>query len=100
MDTFSSISLANLLWDYLEEGFRAGGGHSFPLDFRAVRGTATDSPEALVDQMNLLFCQGNMSARVRQIIISAISDPECTADERILLAAYLAMESPDGAIQR
>ncbi len=100
MDTFSSISMANLLWRYLEDGFQSGGGLSFPLDFGAVRGAAVDSPEALADRMDLLFCQGNMSARVRQIIISTISDPELNTDERILLAAYLAMESPDGAIQR
>ena len=56
---------------------------------------------ALVDRMNLLFCQGAMFAATRTRIIQAIEAiPGDRLGTRVTLAAYLALCSPEGAVQR
>ena len=100
MDSYSSISFPNLLWDYIDEGFRSGWvNHRFLLNFEKTRQVST-SHEALLDRMNLLLAGGSMSARTRSVILEIISEPSLSEDECIALAAYLTSMSPEGAIQR
>ncbi|MGB0992333.1 MAG: DUF1800 family protein [Akkermansiaceae bacterium] len=100
MDSYSSISFPNVTWDYLTEGLRSGWeDYRFPLNFTAARKVAGNN-EALVDHMNLLLAAGNMTARTRSIILDAMNSPELAEDDRILLAAYLTMMSPEGATQK
>lgn len=98
VNTFSAVSFPNLLLDYLHGGFRSSYLR-YPLDFRRGQLLA-DSPEALVDQANLLLCAGNMTARTRTIILGKIRNAALTPDERVALALWLAMACPEGAIQR
>ena len=56
---------------------------------------------ALIDEVNLLFCSGSMSAGTRDAILAAVQQiPAYDALLRIRLAAYLAAACPEGAVQR
>jgi uncharacterized protein (DUF1800 family) len=99
-DSYSSISFPNLLWDIIQTGFSEWQSYSFPLDFSGEMQLA-NTPEALADRVNLLLCNGHMSAASRtQIVaaINAISSAEPAV--RAKLAVYLAATCPEGAVQR
>jgi hypothetical protein len=99
VDTFSAISVPNLMWDYLHQGFTSSYQWHYPLDYGNALILA-DNPAALVDHMNLLVCAGSMTPRTRGIILNAISNSALTSQDRVALAAYLAMCAPEGAVQR
>ncbi|BCU79853.1 DUF1800 family protein [Luteolibacter sp. LG18] len=99
VNTYTSVSFPNLLLDYLHEGFRSAWDHRYPLDYHATLLVAA-SPEALVDQVNLLVCAGNMTARTRSILITRLNDPNLNQNDRVALAVWLAMTCPEGAVQR
>lgn len=99
VDTFSAISFPNLAWDYLHRGFTSSGTWDFPLDYSSALLLA-DNPAGLVDHMNLLVCAGSMTTRTRGIILNAISNPALGSKERVALAAWLTLCSPEGAVQR
>ena len=99
VDTYSSISFPNLMWKYLHEGFTSAWEWNYPLDFGAPLLLA-GNPAALADHVNLLVCAGSMTARTRGILLDAISDPALTPEDRVALAVWLAMCSPEGTIQR
>ena len=99
VDTFSSISFPNLMWDYLHRGFRSSYSWWYPLDSRDTSLLA-GNPAALVDHVNLLVCAGNMTARTRGILLDAVSDPDLAPKERVALAVWTAMTCPEGAVQR
>ena len=99
MDSYSSISFPNLLWRYLHDGFTADWDFFYPLDYSNSLVVA-DDPEALVDQLNLLICCGNMTARTRQHILTALADPGLTDHGRLAIALWTTMNSPEGAVQR
>ena len=102
-DSFTTIAMPNYLWEILSEGFPGGTGNDdddrFALDFSTLTALA-DSTEALIDRMNLLFCAGRMSVATRDELIAAID--VLTADylpqQKAVLAAYLTLCSPNGAI--
>ena len=98
VDTFSSISVPNLFWRYLHRGFRSSYSWAYPLDQGATLLLA-DNPAALVDHVNLLVCAGNMTARTRSILLTAVSDPALKQKERVALAVWTALSCPEGAIQ-
>lgn len=99
VDTFSSISFPNLLWEYLHYGFRSSYDWYYPLDFSGSLLLA-ENPAALVDHVNLLVCAGTMTTRTRGILLNAISNPALSQKERVALAVWTAMTSPEGAVQR
>ena len=99
VDTFSSVSFPNLLWDYLHRGFRSGWDWWYPLDSRDTLLLA-DNPAALVDHVDLLVCAGSMTARTRGILLAALDDPSLGRKERVALAVWTAMTCPEGAIQK
>ncbi len=99
VDTYSSISFPNLLWKYLHEGFTSAWEWNYPLDFSGPLLLA-ENPAALADHVNLLVCAGSMTAHTREVLLDAISAPALTPKDRVALAVWLAMTSPEGSIQR
>ena len=99
-DSYSSISLPNKLWEFTEEGIRQWGNYHFPPDYTELVAQAGNSA-LLVDQVNLLFCGGTMSAATRDNILAAINQvPTYDTLLRTRLAVYLAATCPEGAVQR
>ena len=71
------------------------------LDYAAYLPNARNAT-ALVDQMNLLFCAGQMTSATRAQIISTLGTlPAASTDlERVQTALQFTVTSPDSAIQR
>jgi hypothetical protein len=99
VNTYSAVSFPNLLWDYLHDGMKAGWTWSFPFDYRDSMNLA-ENPDALVDQMNLLVCSGSMTARTRGIMLGALGNPALSQSDRVALAIWIAMTSPEGVVQK
>ncbi len=99
VNTYTAVSFPNLLWDYVHDGLKSGWTWEFPLDFRDPLQIA-ENPAALVDQMNLLVCAGNMTARTRSIVLAALADPALSRQDRVALALWSAMTSPEGVVQK
>jgi uncharacterized protein (DUF1800 family) len=99
-DSYSSISFPNKLWEFTEEGIRQWGSYHFPPDYAELVAQA-GSAQQLVDQVNLLFCGGTMSAATRDNILSVLNQvPAYDTLLRVRLAVYLAATCPEGAVQR
>jgi uncharacterized protein (DUF1800 family) len=99
-DSYSSIAFPNKLWEITEQGFTQWAAYHFPPDYADLLPVA-DNSDALVDQVNLLFCSGSMSAGTRDKFISALQQiPSYDLLIRIRLAVYLASTCPEGAVQR
>jgi uncharacterized protein (DUF1800 family) len=59
------------------------------------------TPELLVDRINLLLMQNNMSVGLRTQILAAInSNPNNTALNKVYLAIFLTMASPEYLVQK
>ncbi|MDZ8119213.1 DUF1800 domain-containing protein [Pontiella agarivorans] len=97
-DSYSAISFPNRLWNQMNNGFKNGSNYHYPPDWSAFLPLVMDVP-ALVDRAALLFCGGDMSADTRELIIGLVSrlDENSEQIERIRLAVYFALMSPEGA---
>ncbi|MEO6184003.1 MAG: DUF1800 family protein, partial [Verrucomicrobiota bacterium] len=99
-DSYSSISFPNKLWEITEGGLKLYSIYSFPPDYAGLVAQAGNAPQ-LVDQVNLLFCGGTMSAATRDNILNAVQQiSSYDALFRTRLAVYLAATCPEGAVQR
>jgi uncharacterized protein (DUF1800 family) len=99
-DSYSSISFPNKLWEFTEDGLRLWGNYHFPPDYADLLPVSGDAA-ALTDQVNLLFCGGNMSVATRDEFIATLNQiPSYDRLLRIRLAVYLAATCPEGAVQR
>lgn len=99
LDSYSSISLPNMLWNYAINGL-AYDTYSFAPDYSGLMAFASDAA-ALLDQVNLLFCGGNMTAATRDNLLNVIQQiPASESLSRVRLAIYLAVTCPEGAVQR
>jgi uncharacterized protein (DUF1800 family) len=99
-DSYSSISFPNKLWEFTGDGLRLWGNYHFPPDYPELVAQA-GSAQQLVDQVNLLFCGGTMSAATRDNILGALNQvPAYDTLLRVRLAVYLAAACPEGAVQR
>jgi uncharacterized protein (DUF1800 family) len=59
------------------------------------------TPDLLVDRISLLLMQNNMSATLRGQILAAInSNPSNSAQNKVYLAIFLAMASPEYLVQK
>ncbi|OYW73173.1 MAG: hypothetical protein B7Z37_22560 [Verrucomicrobia bacterium 12-59-8] len=97
-DSYSSIAMPNKLWSIIDDGFHMSGVYHFPLDY-SWAATLSGTPELLVDELNMLFCGGRMSATTRAIILNAINQiPADQATARAKVAVYLTIVSPEGAV--
>ncbi|MEY3895738.1 MAG: hypothetical protein RLZZ214_1258, partial [Verrucomicrobiota bacterium] len=99
INTYSAVSFPNLLWDYLHDGFKSGWTWQFPLDYSDTLLLAAN-PAALVDHVDLLVCAGTMTARTRGIMLSTLLDPALSQKDRVALAVWCAMTSPEGVVQK
>jgi uncharacterized protein (DUF1800 family) len=100
LDGYTAIAFPNKLWEITEGGLKIQDSYSFPPDYSALLPYAAD-PLALLDQLNVLFCGGSMSSGTHDILLAAVQQlPPNEALARVRLAVYLAVTSPDGAIQR
>ncbi|MGL5019808.1 MAG: DUF1800 family protein [Luteolibacter sp.] len=99
INTYSAVSFPNLLWDYLHDGFKAAWDHLFPLDYSDTLLLA-QNPAALVDHVDLLVCAGSMTAHARSILLTALQDPALSQKDRVALAVWTAMTSPEGVVQK
>ena len=99
-NSYSAVSFPNQLWDHANLGFTLLNNYSFPADYSDFLPYANDHA-ALLDYVNLVVCSGHMNAQTRSIILSALNDTDPDDDPgRVRLALYLALMSPQGAIQR
>jgi uncharacterized protein (DUF1800 family) len=99
-DSYSSISFPNKLWEMTEDGLAYYGTYGFPPDYADLLPVSGDAA-ALVDQVNLLFCGGSMSATTHDHLVNAVN--QVASSDRLLrirLAVYLAATCPEGAVQR
>lgn len=100
VDSYSSISFPNKLWEMTQNGLSYYASYSFPPDYADLLPVSGDAG-LLVDQVNLLFCGGSMSAATRDNLVNAVG--QVAAYDRLLrirLAVYLAATCPEGAVQR
>ena len=99
-DSYSSISFPNKLWEMTQQGLAYYNTYQFPPDYAELVSVAGGAPY-LVDQVNLLFCGGAMSAGTRDKILNAVQQvPAYDLLLRTRLAVYLAATCPEGAVQR
>ncbi|MCP5543957.1 MAG: DUF1800 domain-containing protein [Akkermansiaceae bacterium] len=99
INTYTAVSFPNLLWDTMHDGLKSGWTWSFPLDQSSILPVAQD-PGTLVDRINLLVCAGNLTARTRGILLGVLEDPELQWQDRVAVALWTAMVSPEGVIQK
>jgi len=99
-DSYSCISLPNKLWEITEQGFFQWGSYQFAPDYTELVAVAGNA-DSLLDQVNLLFCGGTMTAATRDILLNALNQiPAYDRQLRVRLAVYLAATCPEGAVQR
>lgn len=99
-NSYSAVSFPNQLWEHANRGFSLYNIYSYPTDYSDFLPYASDH-EALLDYVNLVVCSGHLSARTRSIIRSALDNTDPGDDPgRVRLALYLALMSPQGAVQR
>ncbi len=99
-DSYSSISLPNKLWEFTETGLSHYSDYGFAPDYADLL-PVSDNSGALVDQVNVLFCGGSMSAATRDNLVNAVN--QIASYDRLLrirVAVYLAATCPEGAVQR
>ncbi len=102
-----SISIPNTFVDFLYRDVTklpapASGPSPFiVLDYSAFIPNARN-PAALTDQLNLIFCGGQMAASTRAQILSALQAMAAgTSDrERVQIGLHLTVVSPSGATQK
>lgn len=89
-------------WYYIRRGFerrRNAGVSPLSLDLSVIRGRINDS-ERVVDYLNTMICHGTMGARTYRTIVNALNSATGSNDDKLKLAIYAAVTSPEGAILR
>jgi uncharacterized protein (DUF1800 family) len=99
-NSYTAVSLPNRIWTIADRGFYMRGRYHFTPDYNDFMPYLSDS-DTLLDYINIVVCAGGMRAETRAIIKmnltnTALSDPV----EKVRLAVYLALMSPEGAVQR
>ncbi|MDP3069037.1 MAG: DUF1800 family protein [Opitutaceae bacterium] len=110
-DAITAVTVPNFLlnWVYrqaapLTAGVPTPSPFLFP-DYAALLPNARNT-EAILDQLNLLFCGGSMSTATRSRLatahrqIATNPSPAVTDLERAMAAVHLVILSPDAAVQR
>ncbi|MBI5693052.1 MAG: DUF1800 family protein [Verrucomicrobia bacterium] len=102
-----SISIPNTLVDFLYRDVTtlpappSGPSPFIVLDYSAFLPNAAN-PVALTDQLNLIFCGGQMAPGMRAQILSALQAlaPGTSDRERVQIGIHLTVVSPSGATQK
>lgn len=100
VNSFSSVSFTNYLWRITLDGFdmvhgdRWYDGKKFPADYSRLMPMANNIPD-LLDHLSILYCAGTLGAQSRATISTVLnSEPDLT--DRVRLAAFLVLISPEG----
>jgi uncharacterized protein (DUF1800 family) len=97
-DEMSATGYLNFMRDAIQNG--TGMSNDIKADYTselALSGTS----EMLVDRINLLLMQNQMSATLRSQILTAInSNPSNSAINKVYLAIFLTMASPEYIVQK
>lgn len=97
-DSYAAISYPNYLWKVTLSGFRLTYDevlYQFSPDWSDFLPLA-DNVTALIDRVSLLYCGGTLSAGSRDIFETVLNSTN-DSTERVQLAVYLALISPEGA---
>jgi len=94
----SVVGYLNFMRNAISRG--AGVSRNIKADYTAELALA-DTPEKLMDRINLLLMQGQMSATLRGQILAMInSNPNNSMINRVYLAIFLTMASPEYIVQK
>jgi uncharacterized protein (DUF1800 family) len=100
-NSVSIVRQSNLFAQFVDSSLQtrsAGGTPQFKLDLSPELPLAA-TPDALVDRLNLLLCNGQLDAAARALIVAAIAQlPAVDASARVRLAVWLAALSSAAAI--
>lgn len=100
VNSFSSVSFTNYLWRITLDGFdmvhgdQWYDGKKFPADYSGLMPMANNIPD-LLDHLSILYCAGTLGAESRSII-SNVLQSENDLTNRVRLAAFLVLVSPEG----
>lgn len=97
-DEISVTGYLNFMRDTIANG--TGINNDIRADYAPELALA-DSPDSLVNRVNLLLMQGQMSATLRSQILAAInSNPGNSKLNKVYLAVFLTMASPEYIVQK
>lgn len=97
-DEISVTGYLNFMRDAISNG--TGRNNDIRADYTPELALA-DTPEQLVNRIDLLLMQGQMSAALRTQILAAInSNPSNSRTNKVYLAVFLAMASPEYIVQK
>ncbi|MEX0329837.1 MAG: DUF1800 family protein [Puniceicoccaceae bacterium] len=101
-DSISSIALPNLFWEILIESFSEPINEAPKIFLNFGDYLPMEEEHAIiVDRMNLIFCQGQMTSVTRSNILTALGQLANPQPGVVtILAAYLAAISPESAVLR
>ncbi|MFZ2161268.1 MAG: DUF1800 domain-containing protein [Sideroxyarcus sp.] len=97
-EEMSVTGYLNFMRDAIQNG--TGMSNDIRADYTAEL-ALVGTPEILVDRVNLLLMQNQMSATLRSQILTAInSNPSNSAINKVYLAIFLTMASPEYIVQK
>jgi uncharacterized protein (DUF1800 family) len=97
-EEMSVTGYLNFMRDAIQNG--TGISNDIQADYTAELALA-DTPEQLVDRINLLLMQNQMSSTLRSNILAAINlNPGNSKLNRVYLAVFLTMASPEYIVQK
>lgn len=98
----SVVQAANAMDHLISEGYTDYyyDGNVIKLDLTA-ESALTNTPDALLDRLNLLLCAGGMSAELRTIVKDAVTAiPSNRPNRRARAAVHLIVNSPEFVVQK
>ncbi len=106
-DSYYVIQAANFLTDFMYRNPAilkeppSGASPFMRIDYAPLLANARN-PAALVDQLDLLICAGQMTVATRAQIVTTLNSFASTATdlERVQTAIQFTVNSPDGALQK
>lgn len=95
---YTSVSFPNHLWDLLENGLKYNNYH-FPPGYRDLL-KIKKNPEKMMQYVDLLCCGGRMRDKTREVLRENLEklDPD-DYNGRIMLALFIGLTCPEGAVQ-
>lgn len=103
VDEVSAATFANYLWQGLNLGFhRHPYGleeDKFDCDFSHQIKLLKESPEKLMDNLDLLLAAGRLTNRTREIILNQLESLD-SLNDKVITAVFGVAISPEGAIVR
>lgn len=106
LDTGTSVSFPNLIWETIDRGTRQQSGpfaYEHKADYRNFLPYAEEA-ETLLDYLNLLLCGGRMRADSRQTILESLQNPifddGAELVTKVKIALYGTMILPEAAVMK